>query len=838
MGEHQEEVVWNEQRLKKRLFVFSRYLSESVTAPPFSEADVEKDISLIIVGVYGQVHEKLQTCEPGFFPCGNLTQCVAQEFQCDDVDHCPNAADEKNCEILEGWNEDFDVLHRVSVGEVKFVNECALAYYPDGCTCKRLTLLACSNLSLSRVPPGIPSNVTRLHLKYNEIEHIDNETFANFPSLVFLNLLGNRLQEIPRNSFGNLHQVTKLYLSENNISSIERGAFLGLNSLNWLFLQGNSLRSLEAGMFSGLEQLYWLDLRDNKISDLKEGKALKDIKSIAWIDLEGNEISSIDAKSFASNISINVLILNNNVIKTVDRDAFRTQVLLKELDMSNNQISELPDGVFDHLEHLQILRLGNNPVTTLPMGIFDNLSNLIDLNLTGIVNANISAEMFENLETLKQVGFAKFEYCRYVPHVRTCEPRSDGISSFENLLKNVVLRVFVWTIGIITSLGNLGVLVSRAFMKAENKVHTVVVTNLCAADFLMGVYLLIIGTQDVRFRDEYNKHALQWTNSHACKISGFLAMVSSEVSVLTLMFISLERYFIIVYPYSFQRIKAKRAIAVLAFIWSIGTMLAWVPIVAVGYFGNFYGSNGVCFPLHLHDPGLQGWEYSAFVFLGINTTAFGVIVVSYIGMFLSIRRTRRAAAQCGIKGDMTYAKRFLFIILTDSLCWLPIAVLKVMSLCNYIISETLYGWIVVFVLPINSALNPILYTISTTPFAMWFMRQLKRGKFRTSGCYVGSKTEILEARGRSDSSDGYTSYTNVPKRASCFSTTNVPTGIQLDPVTVVPVNSTSTSTSLANNADSSLGTAPEHTLPTMVTLPTGPNRRRSTPIVLLSDLME
>ena len=57
-----------------------------------------------------------------------------------------------------------------------------------------------------------------------------------------------------------------------------------------------------------------------------------------------------------------------------------------------------------------------------------------------------------------------------------------------------------------------------------------------------------------------------------------------------------------------------------------------------------------------------------------------------LGMFLSIRKTRRAAAQCGIKGDMAYAKRFFFIILTDSLCWLPIALLKIMSLCNYIIS--------------------------------------------------------------------------------------------------------------------------------------------------------
>ncbi|XP_041462018.1 relaxin receptor 1-like [Lytechinus variegatus] len=443
--------------------------------------------------------------------------------------------------------------------------------------------------------------------------------------------------------------------------------------------------------------------------------------------------------------------------------------------------------------------------------------------------------MFDSLTSLEKVEFEKFEYCRYAPHVRTCTPRSDGISSFENLLKNVILRVFVWTIGIITSVGNLGVLVSRAFMKAENKVHTVVVINLCTADLLMGLYLLIIGTHDVTYRDSYNQHALEWTNSLTCKVSGLLGMLSSEVSVLTLMFISLERYFIIVYPYSFQRIKARRAVIVLIFIWIIGTILAVLPIIPVAYFGNFYGSNGVCFPLHLHEPKMKGWEYSAFVFLGINTTAFIVIVVSYTGMFVSIRRTRRAAAQCGMKGDMAYAKRFFFIILTDSLCWLPIAILKVVSLCDFVISETLYGWIVVFVLPINSALNPILYTISTTPFVMWFLRSIKRGKWSTSRCYMGRKIDMSEARGRSDSSDGFTSYTNLPKRASCFSTgTNGPLGLQLEGVssvsTYLPSVSATMMTTPLNVIDELASGEPSPPLNRV--------KRLSTPIVSLDDLME
>lgn len=49
------------------------------------------------------------------------------------------------------------------------------------------------------------------------------------------------------------------------------------------------------------------------------------------------------------------------------------------------------------------------------------------------------------------------------------------------------------------------------------------------ADCLMGVYLFFVGVFDVKFRGEYNRHALLWMESVECRTIGFLAMLSSEV---------------------------------------------------------------------------------------------------------------------------------------------------------------------------------------------------------------------------------------------------------------------------------------------------------------------
>lgn len=75
--------------------------------------------------------------------------------------------------------------------------------------------------------------------------------------------------------------------------------------------------------------------------------------------------------------------------------------------------------------------------------------------------------------------FKTFQYCSYAPHVRSCKPNTDGISSFEDLLANIVLRVSVWVIAFITCFGNLLVIGMRSLIRAENNQHAACIKVLC-----------------------------------------------------------------------------------------------------------------------------------------------------------------------------------------------------------------------------------------------------------------------------------------------------------------------------------------------------------------------
>jgi hypothetical protein len=65
--------------------------------------------------------------------------------------------------------------------------------------------------------------------------------------------------------------------------------------------------------------------------------------------------------------------------------------------------------------------------------------------------------------------------------------------------------------------------------------------NLSLADLLMGVYLMVLATHDLRYRGTYLQEDREWRDSWGCDVIGIIAAVSNESSVLTLTVITLDR---------------------------------------------------------------------------------------------------------------------------------------------------------------------------------------------------------------------------------------------------------------------------------------------------------
>ncbi|XP_046695317.1 relaxin receptor 1 isoform X2 [Silurus meridionalis] len=605
-----------------------------------------------------------EVCPLGQFPCGNLSVCLAQPKHCNGQQDCPNGADEENCVDNSGWPHLFDAFMKTRSQEPK---ECMLDVYPDVCYCEGWKV-NCNNKNLQHVP-AVSSNITALELNSNGLISLHSDLFVRYRHLERLHLENNSIEMISKRTFSGLFSLRKLFLSQNRISSLKAGLFTDLSSLEWLILDENRITSLRQKSFEGLKSLFFLSLLNNSLEHLPKTSLCFEMPRLNWLDL------------------------------------------------SLNKIRDLPPSLFHNLHNVRQLNISNNPLTHVYEDQFDSFINLQSLSMEEVEIPNISIRTFRFLTNLSHIYFKRFEYCTYSPNVRSCKPNTDGISSFENLLANIILRVFVWVVAFAICFGNVFVICLRSCVASENEHHTMAIKSLCCADCLMGVYLFFIGAFDVKYCGEYNRHAHIWMESLSCQLIGSLALLSTEVSVMMLTYMTLEKYVCIVFPFHHYRAGRKRTLCSLTSIWALGFVLALAPFCDRRTFGNFYGRNGVCFPLHSEQVERPGARcYSTGIFLGLNLLAFILIVFSYSSMFYSIQKTAKSARQTTFDLEVSVAKRFFFIVFTDAMCWIPIFLLKILSLLQVHITGTLILWVVIFILPINSALNPILYTITTSTF--------------------------------------------------------------------------------------------------------------------------
>lgn len=319
----------------------------------------------------------------------------------------------------------------------------------------------------------------------------------------------------------------------------------------------------------------------------------------------------------------------------------------------------------------------------------------------------------------------QFILCCYavntIPNLK-CESPDRAFSTCDDLMKNNTLRMCIWILGLLAFIGNFLVILWRVRMRDENKVQSFMLTNLACSDFLMGVYLLIIAVKDLQWKGEYFQHDVAWRRGPLCQFAGALSMLSSEVSVLMLLAITMDRLICVVFALRMRPFSLRSARIICTCIWLIGILISFIPWTGISYFQDsergigFFGRSAVCLPIQLSEGKPAGWEYSTAFFITLNGIAFLCILTAYVSIFwIALRLIQSSSVRHMVKAESTRATRLFFIVLTDFFCWMPVIILGILSLTGdfHDPKHEAKVWIAVFVLPVNSAINPILYTFST-----------------------------------------------------------------------------------------------------------------------------
>ncbi|XP_055888368.1 G-protein coupled receptor GRL101-like isoform X2 [Biomphalaria glabrata] len=439
------------------------------------------------------------------------------------------------------------------------------------------------------------------------------------------------------------------------------------------------------------------------------------------LDLSYNEMTSSNEMKSISNLSqLKVLNISHNTNLTVGKDFFFPRSL-EIIDLSYTKTSSLKLNVFENVSQLKVLKLSNTFISRFQdMGIPEYFT-LETLYIENVTITNIEKKFFRGLTIKSELRASDYKLCCpqiLNPNISVdkCHAPLDAISSCKHLVGDILKRITIWIVGVVTLVGNGIVLVYRIGWNREifKKAYGLFISGLAVSDFIMGVYLILIATVDIQYKNIYVLEDVKWRHSVLCQFAGFLSTISSETSKFFICLITIDRFLKITYPFGQHKFSKTGKIFSFTLVWFFGFMLALIPIIATKW--NIYSSNGLCLALPLGSTENNGWVFSFIVFVVFNFILFLFIAFGQICILSNHKSIRRSIRNLSKnikkrKEDMSIARKLAFVALTDFMCWFPVGILGFLSLKGHIFDREVYAWIAVFVMPINSALNPIIYTI-------------------------------------------------------------------------------------------------------------------------------
>ena len=301
----------------------------------------------------------------------------------------------------------------------------------------------------------------------------------------------------------------------------------------------------------------------------------------------------------------------------------------------------------------------------------------------------------------------------------------------------------------------------------------VIILNISIADFVMGVYLITIAAFSQAFSGIYGTVDHEWRSSLRCSIIGSLTVVSSEASCFFMILLTSFRLINVYKPIESQTFSLLPWKLSIVATWLLSIFLSIIPMIGVApsyfvhsilfssrfhqngtievaqlkqfmcryallsnttlkdyendlksiemFFKNnfqeglpvrkfgYYSETSVCMPRFYVANGEVSWEYSLSL-ITVNLLCFIFIAVGYLEIY---RRSNKMAVSIRSNRSEQQAarmqRRIARIIATDFCCWIPISIMAYARL-GFDFSNIIYQISAVFLLPINSALNPFLFS--------------------------------------------------------------------------------------------------------------------------------
>lgn len=264
----------------------------------------------------------------------------------------------------------------------------------------------------------------------------------------------------------------------------------------------------------------------------------------------------------------------------------------------------------------------------------------------------------------------------------------------------------MWLIAAVSLVSN-GLVISSIFLSPVPLVtpSKLFIGLLALVNGLLGVWSGWLAAVDAWTYGSFWRYGTAWENSYMCQLSGFLYLFSSQSAIFLLTVAALERC--LVFRAGPQKIEQQSGQSSSALVTRVAIFLCFLLSLAVALPPLVAGHSSSSLCLLLPSPSSSfSVAFSVFLVL-LDSTCFLLMILAYTYLYCRSNKALPVSEE-----DATLSRHVAWLIFSDCLLFLPVALLSFSSLLHFPTSgPDAAKAVLLLVAPLPSCVNPLLYLL-------------------------------------------------------------------------------------------------------------------------------
>ena len=416
-----------------------------------------------------------------------------------------------------------------------------------------------------------------------------------------------------------------------------------------------------------------------------------------------------DMSQFCLLRHILLLDLGHNCLSRLLENCFSSSHLLRSLSVDSNCIEFIENGALQNILTLKFLNISNNPLYNLPQNILRQANNLKSLMLYELYLIDIDINAF-NEHNVKVILTRDYYVCCISPTNAICTAAKPWYISCSDILPGHNIKILFKTVSVLIFVLNIGSTVIHLLVKKSTMSFSITVISLNICNLLCFSYIGIIWISDIQLQSVFAVKQKEWRSGFTCFVAFGILLWFTLLSQIILLFISLSRLIVVMYPLS-NKLKRTNFIIKISTSVFIVTLSSVVLMTTINRLPQIH--NNLCLPFV--DPTNSNLMVKVIAWSTGLMQVVTIVLIAFIHILVikNVKESQKKIGQYKSYQQTTTALSIQLFILTliNMLGWITSSAIYISTMFQSTFSNDLIVFATIIALPFGSIMNPAIFLL-------------------------------------------------------------------------------------------------------------------------------